>query len=168
MKRWIQFCCGWATLLLAGCMGYQLGGSALEGVDTVHVAAVVNQTAEPAIELQVSQALRKRIQFDGRLKLVNSPADADAVIETDLTEYRLTPIAFRTDLKTTPEQYRIRIGARATLTDTRSGEVLSESSTHGETRFRFESDLTTSKRTALPAAAEELAKFMVDDLIEQF
>ncbi len=169
MKRNIHLFSGLvATLLLAGCMGYQLGGTRPEGVETVHVAPVVNATTEPAIELQVTEALRQRIQFDGRLKLRNSADNADAIIKVTLTDYKLSAIAFRDDLKTTAEQYRLRITGVATLTDAKTGETLSNSKTYGEARFPFESDLTTSKRDALPAAAQELAKFMVDDLIEQF
>jgi len=149
-------------------MGYQLGGTRPEGIETVHVASIVNTTTEPAIELQVTHALRQRIQFDGRLKLLNSPENADAVIEVELTNYKLTSIAFRDDLKTTPAEYRLRITGVATLKDAGTGEILSESKTYGEARFFFESDLTTSKRNALPTAAEELAKFMVDDLIERW
>jgi len=169
MKRSIHLFSGLtALLLLVGCMGYQLGGTRPEGIETVHVAPVVNTTTESAIELQVTHALRQRIQFDGRLKLLNSPENADAVIEVELTDYKLTAIAFRDDLKTTPEQYRLRITGTATLKDAGTGETLSESKTYGEARFFFESDLTTSKRNALPRAAEEIAKFMVDDLIERW
>lgn len=168
MKRSVHLFIGLAALLLAGCMGYQLGGTRPEGVETVHLAPVINATTEPAIELQVTHALLQRIQFDGRLKVRNSPDSADAIIEVKLTDYQLTPIAFRDDLQTTPEQYRMRITGTATLKNSETGEILSESKTYGETRFVFESDLTTSKRIALPRAAEEIAKFMVDDLIERW
>ena len=168
MKQSIYLLCGFGILLLTGCMGYQLGGTRPAGVDTIHVAAVVNSTREPAIELQVAEAIRQQIQFDGRLKLRNTPDDADSVIEVVLTEYTIQAISFRDDLKTTPDQYRIRITAVASLRNTASDEILSESKTFGEARFFFESDLTTSKRNALPVAAKELAKFMVDDLIEQW
>ena len=118
--------------------------------------------------MQVTHALRQRIQIDGRLKLVNSAEKADAIIEAELTDYKLQAIAFRDDLKTTPQQYRLRINGYAELKSAKTGETLSESKTYGEARFLFESDLTTSKRDALPQAAAEIAKFMVDDLIEQW
>ena len=169
MKRSIHLFSGLAaTLLLAGCMGYQLGGTRPDGIETVYMAPVVNQTTESAIELQITHALRQRIQFDGRLKLTNIAEEADAIIEVALIDYTLRAIAFRDNLKTTAEQYRLRITGVATLTDTDTGKILSKSKTYGETTFVFESDLTTSKRDALPQAAQELAKFMIDDLIEQF
>ncbi len=157
-----------ALLLLSGCMGYKLGGSQPAGIETVAVAPVINTTTEPAIEIEITRAVRQRIQFDGRLKLVNKPENADGMIEVKLTSYSLTPIAFRSDLSTTPEQYRLRIDAVAELKDTQTGEVLSTSKTYGEANFEFKADLTSSKRDALPGAAKELAKFITDDLIEQW
>jgi hypothetical protein len=169
MKRRIHLLNGVAaTLLFSGCMGYQLGGSSPEGIETVTMAPVVNSTGEPAIELQVTHAMRQRIQFDGRLKLVNAVENADAVIEIALTDYSLKPISYRSDLRTTPDTYRLRITGEAELRNTETGEVLSTSKTYGESTFEFEADLTSSKRDALPRAAEEIAKFMVDDLIERW
>lgn len=155
-------------MLLCGCAGYQLGGSRPAGVETVAMAPVINATGEPAIELQVIHAMRERIQFDGRMKLANEPENADAVIEIRLTDYTLTPIAYDSELRTTPNLYRLRITGEAELRDTETGSVLSTSKTYGEATFPFVADLTSSKRDALPAAAQEIAKFMLDDLIERW
>lgn len=157
-----------ATLLLSGCMGYRLEGSRPEGIETVTMAPVINKTGEPAIELQVTHAMRERIQFDGRMKYVNQQNNADAVIEIVLTNYRLTPVAYRDELRTTPELYRLTISGNAELISTKDGTVLSSSKTYGESTFKFGSDLTTSKRDALPVAAQEISRFMLDDLIEQW
>ena len=167
MKRRIHLLnCVAATLLLSGCMGYQLGGNRPKGIETVSMDPVVNKTAEPAIELQVTHAMRDRIQFDGRLKLVNSAGEADGVIEVILTDYDLTPIAFRSDRNTTPDLYRLRITGTATLRNAETEEIISVSNTYGEATFPFESDLTSAQRDAVPRAAAEIAKFMLDDLVE--
>lgn len=157
-----------ASLLMAGCMGYQLGGSRPEGIDSVTMAPVINRTTESAIELQITHAVRNRIQFDGRMQLVNDENNADAIIEITLTDYRLTPISYRKEQTSTPRSYRLRITGVAELKERATGDVLSTSSTYGEADFEFEDDLTSSKRDALPRAAEEIAKFMVDDLIERW
>jgi len=167
-KKFHRLTCAAAALLLSGCMGYQLGGSRPKGIESVALAPVLNKTGEPAIELQVSHAVRDRIQFDGRLTLVNSAEKADGVIEVVLTDYDLTPIAFRSELKTTPEIYRLRITGTATLKSSETGDLISESTTYGEATFPFEGDLTSAKRDALPRATAEIAKFMVDDLIERW
>jgi len=169
MKRMIHLLsCLTATLLLSGCLGYQLGGSRPDDVHSVYMAPVINQTAEPAIELQVTHAVRQRIQFDGRMKLQNTEDAADAVMEVVLTHYRLTPIAYRKERNTMPARYRLRITAGGTLKDRKSGETLTTAKTYGEATFFFKSDLTTSKRNALPEAATDLANYLVDDLIERW
>jgi hypothetical protein len=154
------------ALLFTGCMGYKLGGSSPQGIDSVTMGPVINKTGEPAIELQITHAMRERIQFDGRMKLVNESKNADAIIEITLTKYDLNPIAFREDLKTTPDLYRMRISGVAELRNTETGKVISTSSTYGESTFEFVADLTSSKRDALPVAANEIVRFMLDDLIE--
>ena len=157
-----------ATLLFSGCMGYQMGGSSLAGIDTVTMGAVINSTGEPAIELQITHAMRERIQFDGRMKLANEARNADAIIDITLTEYTLNPIAFSSKQRATPNVYRLRITGEAELRNSSSGEVLSASKTYGEATFEFQNDLTSAKRDALPKAANEIARFMLDDLIEQW
>ncbi|HEY5653496.1 MAG TPA: LPS assembly lipoprotein LptE [Pontiella sp.] len=156
--------------LLSGCMGYQLGGSRPAGIEAVTLAPVINKTTEPAIELQITHAMRERIQFDGRMELVNMPEAADAVIEIVLTNYHFTPIAYRNRGKesSTPSLYRIRIDGNAQLIDAKNGNIISTSKTYGESVFEFQADLTSSKRNALPEAAKEIAKFILDDLIEQW
>lgn len=169
MKRRIYLLnCLLASALLSGCMGYKLGNEGASGIETVYIKPVINKSKEPAIEIVVTRALREKIQFDGRLTLVNEPESADAIISVRLTQYSLNAIAYRRDLSTAARGYRIRVTGTATMSSRRTGEIISTSNTYGENIFEFGSDLTTSKRIALPPAAQELAKFMVDDLIERW
>jgi hypothetical protein len=157
-----------AALLLTGCMGYKLGGAKPAGINSVTMAPVINATGEPAIELQITRAMRQQIQFDGRLELVNERKNADSIMEITLTDYHLEPIAYRSELRTTPELYRMRINGIAELRNVATGEIISTSETYGEATFEFEADLTTAKRDALPRAAQEIATYMLDDLIDQW
>ncbi len=169
MKRRVYlFTTALAALLLSGCMGYQTGGGQPAGIESVYMAPVINQTDEPALEMQVTHALRDRIQFDGRLELIDSARASDGIIEVTLTKYSLKPIAFTDEKQSTPGLYRIRVTGTATLKRTDTGAILSSSESYGETTLTFDSDLTDAKRDALSAAAAELAKYMVDDLIEQW
>ena len=155
-----------ATLFLSGCMGYQLNSSRPAGVDSVSMKPVINRTSESAIEIEITHAMRDRILLDGRMKLINEPTNADATIEIKLTKYELNPIAFQDNLKTTPDLYRMKISGVAELRNTKSGTVISTSKNYGESTFEFENDLTSSKRDALSDAADEIARLMLDDLIE--
>jgi len=169
MKRRVYLVvCTCAISLLAGCAGYRLGNEGPAGIQTVSLAPVINKTNEPAMELQVTHALRERIQFDGRLKLANANDAADGIIEVTLTQYDLTPIAYRDQRRTTPQLYRLRIKGKAVLKRSDTGQVIATSDTYGDATVPFQSDLTSAKRDALPVATAEIAKYMLDDLIEQW
>ncbi len=149
-------------------MGYRMGGGSPAGIKTVAVAPIVNHTGEPALELQLAHALRQHIQFDGRLELANTEESADGVIEVALTQYDLQPIAYTDSDRSTPRLYRLRITGKAVLKRIATGTVVSSSETYGEALVPFQSDLTSSKRDALPEAAREFAKLAIDDLVEQW
>ena len=167
MKRRLYLLCGTALLLLmSGCMGYRLGANQPEGIHTVALAPVINRTGEPAVEQQVTHALRERIQFDGRLKLVDLQAAPDAIIEVSLTEYDLLPIAYRDLKSSTPQLYRLTLKGKAALKEAQTENAISSSETYGDTPIPFQSDLTLSKRDGLPAAAAEFAKHMISDLLD--
>ena len=169
MKKSIQAFFGAAAfLMLSGCMGYQLGGGRPEGIETVALKAVVNKTGETALEQAVTHALRERIQFDGRLKLVDLADQPDGLIEVNLQSYQLIPIAYHDRRSATPDLYRLTLHADAGLIRTADGKTVSSSKSYGETQVPFQSDLTSAKRDALPSAAAELAKYMLNDLIDQW
>jgi outer membrane lipopolysaccharide assembly protein LptE/RlpB len=70
--------------LLTGC-GYQFQGSGSilpQNVKTVHVMQAENQTTEPGLTLQFTEALRSRFERYGVVRLVDSPGEADAVLRT--------------------------------------------------------------------------------------
>ena len=156
------------ALTLSGCMGYRLSGTHPAGIERVTVSPIINRTGEPAMELQMTHALRDRIQFDGRIKLADRPDLADGIIEVTLTKYDLVPCAYSDEKRTIPRLYRMRITAQAELKRAETDQVIAHSETYGEATFPFQSDLTSAKRDALPDAVAELATYMVDDLLEQW
>lgn len=155
------------TLLFCGCMGYQLGDTAPAGIKTVNVAAIINKTTEPAIEIKVSEAIRQRIQFDGRVEIENLKL-ADGIIQLTLTDYTTSALSYDKNKQTRAREYRATIRATATLKNRETGEIISEITTYGETTFPFDSNLTAAKRSALPRAAADLAKFTLDGLLEDW
>ena len=169
MKKTLHlFACAAMILTLAGCLGYRLEGADTAGIKNVTLSSIINKSGEPAIELQATRAIRDRIQFDGRLKLTNRPELADAAIEVTLTQFELTPMAYSDTKRTIPRLYRLRITAQAEMKRIGTGAVIARSETFGEATIPFQSDLTSAKRDAIPIAVEELAQYMVDDLIEQW
>ena len=156
------------TTTLSSCVGYRFNGTTPHQISSVKLAPIINITDEPAIERQITRAMRSYIQFDGRLQLVDHN-DADARIEITITDYQNNPIAYRSkDREVSPRFYRQSITATARLINPSNGETLQEATNHGESLFEFESDLSTSKRNTQSEAADELARLLFNDLIEMW
>lgn len=152
--------------LLTGCAGYQLGSMLPPDIKTVYVPTFVNKTQEPLIEVDTTQAAIEEFQRDGSLRVVNED-QADAVLEVTLREYRIQPVAYRTDQKTSAKEYRITIFASVLLKRRGTDAVVAENPrVKGETVFPFSGDLTSSKLTGLPNVAEDLAHNIVEQVVE--
>ena len=93
-------------------------------------------------------------------------SQADVVIDVRLVKFELEPLRYNRDQAKTAEEYRMRISAKLVLTRISTGEVMSERSVQGENFFDFSGDMGTSKRTALPLAAADLAHDIVESVVE--
>ena len=153
---------------IIGCAGYSFNPTTPLNVESVALSPIINKTSEPAIEHKLTEAVKSYIQLDGRLILENV-SDADAVIEITLTKYRNNPIAYRTDTREiSTENYLQGVHASAVMINTKTGEIIAETINHGESIYNFESDLASSKRNVFSSAADELARMLYTDLIEQW
>jgi NAD-dependent DNA ligase len=153
------------ALSLAGCV-YQLGSSLPPNLKTVYVPAFVNQCGEPQVENETTQDTIAEFQRDGSLEIVPSAKEADLVVEATLSSYKLEPLRYEKDQPKTTKEYRLRLGASITVTQTKTKTVLAKRSVAGEATFLVAGDLTSSKRTALPAAARDLAHKIVQSVTE--
>ena len=156
---------GLLILPLAGCV-YQLGSSLPPNLKTVYVPAFVNQCGEPQAETEATQAAIAEFQRDGALEIVPSESEADLVVAVTLSSYKLEPLRYEKDQPKTTKEYRLRIGASLVVTQTKTKTVLTKKSVEGQTTFLVAGDLTSSKRTALPAAARDLAHKIVQSVTE--
>ena len=160
--------CGAIIILISNCTGYKFTPSIPSGVQSIALMPIVNQTTEAGLELSLTKAMRSTIQSDGRL-ILTEPTSADAIINVTITNYKNSPISYQTESRSiTPNYYKQRITASASMIKSSSGKIISETSNYGESAFSFESDLSASKRGAFAQAAEELARFLYTDLIEQW
>jgi len=153
------------AMLVAGCV-YQLGSSLPPDLKTMYLPTFINNSGEPQIEINTTQAAISEFQKDGTLKVVHSPSEADLVVEVTLTALKLEPLRYnQNDPKTTLE-YRMRIDANVVVTKVKTKEIFAKTSVEGETTFIFAGDLTSSKQGALPAATYDLAKKIVSSVVE--
>ena len=155
-----------AFLVLPGCVGYQIGSTLPKDVKSVYVPTFENKTNEPFIEADVTREVITGIQRDGTLKVVNE-AQADTVLKVTLSSFIFTPIAYNREHRTQANEYRLILTASYVLTHARTGKVISQHPrVQGETIASLVGDMSTSKRAALPEASKELAKEIVDRIVE--
>lgn len=158
--------CVAAVFSLSGCAGYQLGSMLPPDIKTVHVPTFVNKTQEPLLEVATTRAAIQEFQRDGSLK-VASADQADALLKVTLREYRIEPVAYTKEQKTTAKEYRIVLRASILLTRRADDSVVVESpEVIGEAVFPVAGDLSSSKLIGLPRAAEDLAHNIVEKVVE--
>lgn len=154
-----------AVILAGGCAGYRLGASLPPGIKTVYIPTFINQTPEPLIETEATQAAIKEIQRDGSLEVVSSEA-ADSLLEVTLLKYTLTPLSFDPNSSKTTKEYRLTLEAGVLLIKTKDKSLLIKRRVIGETTFLPGGDLASAKRLALPNAAKDLAHRIISAVTE--
>lgn len=162
---WGTLLAAFAPFLAGGCLGYRLGSTLPEDLRTVHVPACVNETSEPLLEIETTHALMNELRRDGALR-VTGASEADAVLAVRLVQYRLEPLRYERGSRRTASEYRLALRARLEFTRAATGEVLVERTVKGESTFTASGDLASEKRAALPAAAKDLARNIVESVVE--
>jgi outer membrane lipopolysaccharide assembly protein LptE/RlpB len=153
-----------AAMAFGGCGGYQVGALLPEHIKTIAVPVFVNETSEPYLEVQATNAVSNQLATDGTLSIVPE-AEADVVLHVRLINYQRKPIRYAE--ATRPTEYRITITVLATLHDTREGKDLwTNDRLSGNTEFVVVASLPDSERRALPAALEDLAHDIVEHIVE--
>lgn len=153
------------NLQLPGCVGYKLGSSLPAGLKTIFVPTFANKTKEPLIEVEATNATIAEFQKDGTLRVVGEE-EADLVLDCTLDSVTLAPLRYDQSDGSKPTEYRLTLNATFVLKRTQVREKLGEASVIGEATFFFAGNLASAKRNALPAASEDLAKRIVEKVVE--
>jgi len=152
--------------LFNGCAGYRLGTSLPRDIRSIYIPMFINRTGEPMIEARATNATIAEFQKDGTLRIF-SDETSDVTIEVTLTKLDLSPLQYSKTDKRKPNEYRLRLYASYVLRRTASREILAqEQDLIGESTFIFAGNLTTAKQGAIPNAAEDLGKSIVESVVE--
>ena len=157
-------------LLLAGLGGalgcYHLGPVGKNTPRSVAVPMFKNRTLKPQLEAQVTNAIIKRLQADGSVR-VDRPANADVVVTGVITRYQRDMLRTqKTDTSVTRE-YRLGIEALVEARDRTTGAVLLKPTTlTGHADSFLGNDLQSAEEQALPLIADDLARQVVRLLVE--
>ncbi|MSU34818.1 MAG: hypothetical protein EXS36_06845 [Pedosphaera sp.] len=150
---------------VAGCAGYHLGPSngQIAGERSVAVPLFRNETREPRVAVTVAQALRRRVQRDGTLRLATH-GTADIVLSGVLIAYDRQILSYQPNDVITPRDYVAKMTARVTAKD--GGRTLFEREFTGHTTVRLATDPAQAEAQALPMIAEDLARRIAEALVD--
>ena len=163
MRRWQAFVV--AAFFLTGC-GYSFRTTAPHALRTIYVETFRNQTFEPGLEINLTNAIIDRFLFDGTLQ-VTQKGKADAVLKGTLTTFQREPLGFTSTEEV--EEYRLTLFVDLTLWDVREEKVLWEEKRFvGDATFFTTGSLVKSEEKAREEAMKELARRIVDRTVEEW
>ena len=153
-------------LILPGCVGYRLGSTLPPDVKAIYVHLFINECNEPLLEIDATNETIAEFQKDGTLRIVPK-GEADVLLETTLNAMTLTPLRYDQIIdKVKPNEYRLTLQVSFVLKRAKTREIMNEASVVGESTFAFIGNLNSSKRAAIPEASEDLAKRIVEKVVE--
>lgn len=150
---------GCAVLILTGCSHYRLGTGSEPDFQTLFIAPVRVDALVPQAQVVVGTQLREAFLRDGRVRLVGSADDAEAVLHVVLDRYERAVATVRPDDTGLARRFDVELVARATLTDRRTGRVIFSDRPLVARRGVFtDSGLVPAEYQNLPLLAQDLAR----------
>jgi outer membrane lipopolysaccharide assembly protein LptE/RlpB len=157
-----------AASSLGGC-GYSFHGALPSHVRTIAVPVFLNRTQEPGVESIITRAIAEAFATNGRLQVVRA-ADADAILEGEVTSYSVAAIAFDATLNV--QQYRLYVALNLKMRDVKRNTVLfQQAGVTEQADFRVIGPVSTTisrEETALRLAAAEIGRSVVSLAIDRF
>jgi outer membrane lipopolysaccharide assembly protein LptE/RlpB len=153
------------TAVATGCAGYRVGSQLPPDIQTVFVHIPNNRTEEPLLENDVANAFLAQLQRDGSLR-ITSEEEADSIAFIEITGLRTEALAFNPANRSQATEYRLIIEANIILTRANGTTIVQSGTVSGRDVFLLSGDLTSSRRTALRPAADDLARRLVAVITE--
>lgn len=169
MKHAGRLLAGFLLAVLVGGCGYSLSGNLPPHVRTVAVPIFKNRTQEPAVENVITAAVVNAFVTSGRLKVV-PVAQADSILEGEITGYRLESIAFNPQINVT--EYRLHVTVTIRFRDVRQEAMLwAQDGLQEWANFRVQgqvSDTIAREDVAARQAAVEIGRRIVSSAVDRF
>jgi Lipopolysaccharide-assembly len=156
-----------AGLAFTGCAGYHLGpvNGVTAGEKSVQVLPFNNQTLQPRLGDDVTEAVRERVQSDATYRLATS-GTGDIVVTGVIRQYQHQGLGYLNHDSATPQNYRIGITAHVTARESATGKILFDRDVKGLALVNIGPDLLSSERQANPTLAADLANNIIGLLAE--
>lgn len=151
----------------AGCGVYSASsGRVQEERKRVHVAFLENDTAEPNLGVELTDAIVQALQLDNTLKVVGEDV-AESVVTGRVLRYTLREMATRPDL--TVNEYQVQIAVSLTFTIRSTGEAIFDKRTfNGSGNYVLNDPQGTTEQTARAEAAGEIVRDILAQVVEDW
>lgn len=154
-------------ILLGACANYQLGTGTKVKFATLFIAPVTSKAVIPQAQVLVTTQLREAFIRDGRVTLVNSPDEADAVLRVTLDGYDRTVAVAREEDTGLARRFDLSLQAHATLVDNQRKEPYFADRVLTAKKGVFtDSGLVPAEYETLPLLAEQLASETVHAVLD--
>jgi uncharacterized protein (UPF0371 family) len=166
---WRAWTASLLCLLMPGCAGYHVGPVQphfMQGIHTIAVPTVRNETLVPHIEVLVSDSIIRQIQEDGTYQVASSMDNADAVLEAEITQIIRRPSRTVINDVQATEEFDMTLVIHYKLISRATGEVIDDKNATGVTTFFVSGDVNQDEIQAIPLAAQNAALHMVTEFGE--
>ena len=163
--------------MLTGC-GYTTSLTLPNDIKTIHVAIFKNsidmtkevsakdkyEVYRPNLEVDIRDAIVERFFLDGHLKVAKGTS-SDAILTGEIKRYRKDPLRYQNE---DVREYSISLVCDFRLMNSAGSEILAETGIIGETTYFTTGSLEKSETEALKVAMQDLAKLIVNRVIENW
>ena len=162
-----------AMLLVSGC-GYTQKTVLPNDIKSIYVETVKNEVPidqvyahVPGVEIKVTNAVIKRLNQDGTLKVVSDPTKADAILESSMIQFQQEGARY-SNLESV-EEYKLYIALSLKLINAKTKETIwVEPNFYGDSEY-FVSDVRSiGLNEAADRSVERLARNVVDRIVEDW
>lgn len=165
--------------LLSGC-GYSLKSALPSNIRYINISPFKNKidigqqtddytryiSYRPMMETDITKAVISAFISDGSLKIATYPEDADLLLEGNLIAFVRQPLQY--DINDNVREYRLNIVVQLILRAKNKKILWEESRFIGDATYKTEGIYTISEATALDNAVNDLAKRIVERVIEDW
>ena len=157
---------------LSGC-GYTQQVTLPNNIKTIAIPTFQNKIPpneryayRPGLEIELTNAIRDRFIFDGNFKVVDE-SEADAILKGAIVSYEQEGLRF--DQLESVEEYRLFLVVNFELVDRKTKQVIiKEPNFSGQTEFFTSHSPAAVRRTAANSVVVDLARSLVDRIVEEW
>jgi TolB-like protein len=110
-----------ALLVTAGCGHYSTTSRTAKDISSIHVPFFGNETAEPNLEITVTETIIQNLIDDNTLKVV-ARESADALLEGRIVEFQNRPFSYNNELNA--EEYHVSVRVLVTLLNRKTNQPM--------------------------------------------